>query len=328
MQFVIVALVTAALSIGSVWVLAAQEVGPFKRPVMPPTMQEQLSDGKFDSNLILAEMAGSDFSVIGEYVRAVSVYAVRNYSEQEVLDVYNANVQQMLDRIKGLYGEDVPEAVQLPELADTVEDLPQLIKDRFDDNGILSMPLVDSLTNGFLLNGKVAIPSRAFEAIFRQPADSGKKIMVNVRLLANADIEDRWKEEELFNGTALEFVKALDTHTEIGLAFMARPDNNILARSDGVPYEATASLEEIGTTNLVVYGGSLMTLTASVSLVLPDRDLFVITGVFDGGEVGVPVFVLRDGEVVWAGVITSLADSHRAIVASAETVSTRSKGGE
>ena len=323
LQVALVAVLTAALTLGGTWAF-----GAYDHTEIPP-LDQQLSDGQFDSDLILAEMAGTDLSTLSEFVRPVSVDAVLYYTQEQVLELYNRQVEQILAQVDATYGEEIPEdvAANLPEIAQSFDDLPQRIKDGFNSDGLFPQQVASGSVNGFLVNGKVAVPSQVFAQIFQQPAELGKSIQVDVKILANPDVEDQWKEEVLFSGSAVDLVQVLDTHSEIGLSFLARPDNNVLVASDDVPYEAVAGIEELKSTQKVVYGTTQMTATASVLHVLTDRNLVLIKGAFSGQEIGMPVFTLRDGNLVWAGIIVSFSDSHIAIVASADSVQTRSEGG-
>lgn len=300
----VVVLIVVSLSVSAVWVLG---VNRYEEPTLAEKKAELvtlLSDGELDSGLALAELLQVDLSTLGEYVRPVSVSAVQYLSKAQVLEI----LQQ-----------------QNPEAFKTFDDIPQEIKDGFNENGEFPRAIANSGVNSFLINGRVAIPSSVFNTIFSQPPQAGKSIKVEVRLLADPSVEDEWKEELLFSGNAIELVEALSTHAEIEISFIDRPDSKILVESVENPYDVV-KVNEVNPTAVVVYGNSVSTLVAKVSRIVEDRGILVLTGSFTAQDFGVPVFVLRDGKALWAGNIVAVSDAHTAVVAGSEAIQHKALG--
>lgn len=261
---------------------------------------DMMSNGQFDYDLDLAYLTNTNLSVFGEYVRVVHVTATRNYTKDEVLDI-----------LKQTY----------PEQVKSFDDVPQNIKDGFNSDGFFPASVANGNTYGFLANDRVIVPLSAFGSILQSKAEDAGKIQVEIKVLANPEVEDDWKEEVLFSGTAEAFVKNPDVVLDgpHGLGIFSRPSSQVLIESDELPY-AVAKIEEMNTGNAVVYGNTARTAIAKVSVVVEDQGLIALSGVFTGQDIGVPVFVLRDGQPMWAGVIVSVSDAHTAVVASTNVV--------
>jgi len=298
---VVLLAVAVALSL-----LGANLLGAFDHYEEPSISEKKadlinvLSNGEFDNDFFLSNLTESDLSVLGEYVRPVTVSAVRNYTKSEVVEIFKQ---------------------QYPDDIDSFEDVPQQIKDGFNADGVFPAVVANNQVNGFLVNNQVVVPFAVFSQVLQSNADDADKIHVEVKVLANPTVEDDWKEEVLFSGSAGDFVidSGIKFEADHGLAFMLRPDTQVLVESNEYPY-TEAQIKEVNSSNAVVYGNSVRTAKAEVSHVIQDRGLIVINGAFSQQDFGVPVFVLKDGKPVWAGVIVSMVDSHTAVVVSPEAL--------
>lgn len=299
------AVVLLALAV-ALSLLGANLLGAFNHYEEPSLTEKKadlismLSDDKFDNDLFLANITEEDLSVLGEYVRPVTVSAVRNYTKSEVVEI-----------LKQQYPDDI----------NSFEDVPQRIKDGFNAEGVFPAVIANNQVNGFLVNNQVVVPLAAFTQVLQSNADDADKIHVEIKVRANPEVEDDWKEEVLFSGSAGDFVtdSGVKFEADHSLAFLLRPDTQVLVESNEYPY-AEAQIKEVSSSNAVVYGNNARTAKAEVSHVIQDRGLIVINGAFSQQDFGLPVFVLKDGKPVWAGVIVSVVDSHTAVVVSTEAL--------
>ncbi|MDX1535261.1 MAG: hypothetical protein R3346_00625 [Candidatus Spechtbacterales bacterium] len=285
---------------------------------LKPTPDELRStvfdDGEFD---------GTDFEGdMSTYTRTVRVDAHIFWTAEEV----RARVLAMNPGISQLPEEE--QQATLDQLDEQISNLPTNEDGYISQNDLSPQFRINpAAATGVLLSDSVVVPSQVLATVLGISGTMADRVTVTVTLLADADVEDEWKKEELFNGSASELVVDSKVYVDkdYGLTYLERPAQKALVDPGENPYEKV-SLEDISDLDAVVYPRSLGTLrvvdSGRVTGTIEDRGLILIGGHFSTADMGAPVFLVRDGNLVWAGMLTSTAQGF-GVVVSADTVESR-----
>ncbi|MEX2144949.1 MAG: hypothetical protein WD712_01015 [Candidatus Spechtbacterales bacterium] len=290
---------TFSLTLGAVGALGGfNQYEPPNAEARHRDLVNLLSDGEFDSNFLQAELAGTDVLSTSEYVRLVSLTAVRYYTEEEVLAILGV---------------------------ETIEEVPDNIRALFNSDGLLPQTIAQTALSSVLVNDFTIVPISLVS--LNVPAEAASRVQLEIVLLPDQRVEDQWKQETLFKGTVEEFVAAdgIYPDPEYGLLFLKRPVDRVIAEPNGYPY-TQASLDDVRPLNAAIFprtiGGVVVLGNASVQGVIADRGLVLLSGNFLAQDLGAPVFVLRDGKPQWAGILVS-SGSGMGVVVSTQTIKNR-----
>lgn len=181
---------------------------------------------------------------------------------------------------------------------------------------------------GVLIGDHVVIPTQTIGGVFNVSRSAGERISITISLLADPRVEDEWMKEELFQGSVLTLSESSSVtfDNDHALAYLARPDTKVLVDPGESPYES-AALNDVGTLNTAVYprfvSGNNVTDSGAVAGVVNDTDFFLVQGHHSRADLGAPVFLVKDNELVWVGIFVGSTNEGQMIVVSAEAVQKR-----
>ncbi|MEX0869953.1 MAG: hypothetical protein WDZ39_00815 [Candidatus Spechtbacterales bacterium] len=256
---------------------------------------------------------------MAEHVRRVRVEPKISYTPEEIKNVLKA-------RTPGFAQADEDVQKEVEESWD--EELAKLV----NEEGLIpqdSLPqqLQMQPAEGFavLVGDHAIVPSNLASQILNVPANVADRVEVTVTLHPdeNLDDVDNWKFEELFRGSADEFLTNSNVQfdTDNNLINFKRPNTKEFA--DGGEFYSTASLDDVDDLSTVVFPGALGAVSLSekgeVVGVVEDRDIILVRGSFTAP--GTPVFLMRDsGELVFAGVFVGAVGNGVGAVISSDVV--------
>jgi len=164
------------------------------------------------------------------------------------------------------------------------------------------------LTEGKILVRGDVLQSQVFSANSGDvPQELYDRVFLVFTLLPAQGVEENWEQEEVFSGSMNELTNsgrvALDSDTRV--LVVTRPDNRLVADpSDALP---SLDAEEIKPGETVYFirsfGGTMVFATSTISRVLKNANgTFILVEVVDGGlDYPTPIFVEREGTLVWIG---------------------------
>lgn len=187
-----------------------------------------------------------------------------------------------------------------------------------NEEGLYPLPIGRTIVLGFLYEDTVMMPKMLFanqiwsslEEI-PQNANVYGRIGLTLTMLPNTEIEESWQQEEIFNDSLLELFNndSVTLERTMGILMVKRNDASL-----SVPESIDVSVlpvdlvvgERVFFTR-VVAGVLIPTTTGVVAKILDgDENTFVvIETVFSLSDYPTPVYVERDGKLVWIG---NLAD--------------------
>lgn len=237
-----------------------------------------LHEGVYDETLIGAQIKNVDLPVeMSRFLRFV-----------EVSVTYRMNVEEYKD---------------FQEL----DALTSQMLDNFDEEGFISFEVSQRVGFGALVGDVVITSSDLFASILVDD-DLLERVLIRAVLLPDLNLEDNWRVEVLFDGTARAFSRSsLHGFTpNYPLAVLARPQERLIFEPVDAFYPE-AQISDLEPLDVVLYmrnfSGIMSPATGHVSHVLGDSDTILFNGLFTIADVGTPIFVLQDGEIKFAGVL-------------------------
>lgn len=309
----VVALLGASGALGGAWML-----GAFDEPTPEELRATVFDDGLYDGLSFEGDATA--------YTRRVHVTANRLFTVDEVVALVTATIpnwENAPEEERASYEGNLRD--QIMELANEDGLIPQNELLRVNE-GFFSRHVPRPVNvAGVLVGDHVVFPTAAISSVLQIPQDAAERVTIIVTVLADSDVEDEWKKEELFNGTALELVESSKLHVEskYGVTYFERPAEKILADPGSGPYEV-ADLEDVDDLSVLVYprlnSGIGTQERGTVAGVLAEDGYILLNGHLSAADFGTPVFLVRDGELVWAGVLISATRSGLGIVLSAKVI--------
>lgn len=315
--------------------LGTQAVYEYFKPEHKPTIEEKqkelatllyqgglaevLRDNQPDRTLFESGWMDSDFEKeTTPYVRVVMAEVTGVLTEEEARSILEKQVRSSL----GL-GEDE----SLP--ADAQQRIDTFIRDNKQADGTLRFRLAETLAQA-VLTQNAAVSSTDLVGILQQlTTDEADKVRLKVTVLPNTDLEDDWKNEVVFEGTAKELVNSKDVYLDFenGLAVFRRPADKLLPEPNGYPYNEGDSTK-LHNLDAVVYtrniGGFPTVVSGQVLRVFNEQGFAAISGVFSPQDLGAPVFQVQDGGTYWVGILVNASsDGHVGIMLLREKLQAR-----
>lgn len=264
-------------------------------------LAEALLDNKPDRTLLESGLLGTDFTAtITPYVRVIQADVAGVFTEAGIRAQLEAAARADL----GL-GESDP----LPDNAQ--KQIDDYISNNLRPDGTLLLNIGQVMAQAILTQNAV-ISSIQLVDILRQ-LDTGdeEKVSFKITVLPNTDLEDSWKDEVVFEGTAKEMVdsKAVYLDFENGIAVFRRPANKLLPEPKGYPYVMGDS-RQIRNQDSVVYVRNIGGLPAAAKgevLRLSNDGFVLISGTFASFDLGSPVFYVQDGKPYLVGILVDIS---------------------
>lgn len=244
---------------------AVEEVGGFA---------SFLHDNEFDSSAVL--MKPNTPEEMKEYTRQVRI-SIGQYMTEEEVKVF----------------------LELEELP------PEAFEDFVD--GRFLMPLSDKIFLGVLMGEFVLTSLNHFE-LANIPSESMEHIFFEVTLLPDLSKEDNWMTEVVLSGGIEALVSGgNEPYLNVGLIALRRSvEDRLLFTPEDFSYDRVIT-KDVKPLDHVLYlrsvAGAISHDDGTVINTSPERSIFTIGGRFSQDDLASPVFVLEDGESVWAGII-------------------------
>lgn len=246
--------------------------------------------GTFDTNANYYDLRAVDTQNTQSLYTELGLYQNNHLRSMDVQMILFATAEEY----RLLYGQE-PEDVQA------------------NDDGLFPVLINHTSVLAFLTEGNILTQSTVFQSqVFS--ANNGNvpealydRVSVIFTLLPLSGVEENWEQEEVFSGSMRELLTSGRFHidSDIGVLVLTRPDVRLVVDpSDPIP-SLDAEGVRLGEAVYFVrsFSGTLAITTGTIAKVIQNTNgTFVfVQAVTAGSDYMTPVFIERDGSLVWIG---------------------------